>query len=64
MKPTYRTKKWNSLSDFKDYLIKNEERSGSDQTVERVIEFYGYELITDKGSYGLVDGVLSFMPKE
>jgi hypothetical protein len=52
----YREKKWNSLSDFKDYLIKTNK--------ERVIEFYGYELITDKGSYGLVDGVLSFMPKE
>ena len=51
----YRTKKWNSLSDFKDYLIKSKK--------ERVIEFYGYELITDKGSYGLCDGVLSFYAK-
>ena len=55
MKPTYRTKKWNSLTDFRDYLIKTNK--------ERVIEFDGGQLITDKGTYGLAFGQLSFRPK-
>ncbi len=40
----YKTK-WNSLSDFKNFLEK--------ETNETIISFNGYELITKKATYGL-----------
>lgn len=42
------TRKWNSLSDFKDYIEKN--------TKEKVEYFDGARLITNKNSYGLAFG--------
>jgi hypothetical protein len=45
----YKTK-WNSLSDFKNFLEK--------ETKEEVISFNGYALITSKAVYGLVFGQL------
>jgi len=38
-------RKWNSLSDFKDYIEKN--------TKEKIEYFDGARLITNKNSYGL-----------
>ena len=51
----YRNKKWNSLTDFKDWLVKNKR--------EKVIDFDGLSLTTDKGVYGLFDSSLLFMKK-
>lgn len=42
---------WHSLSDFRDYLLK--------QNKEKIISFNGYELITNKAKYGLLFGKLS-----
>lgn len=53
MKPTeYRNKKWNSLSDFKEWLTKTNK--------EDILEFDGFQLITNKGIYGLFDSQLRF----
>jgi hypothetical protein len=43
---------WNSLSDLKDYLEKN--------NLEKVEYFDGLMLRTNKGKYGLAFGKLSF----
>jgi hypothetical protein len=48
----YRTKTWNALIDFHDYLVRTK--------AEKVKDFNGHTLVTDKGEYGLVAGVLSF----
>ena len=45
----YKTK-WNSLSDFKNFLEK--------ETKEEIVSYNGYELVTKKASYGLVFGEL------
>lgn len=52
----YRTKNWNSLSDFRDYIVKSKS--------EKIKEFNGHTLQTDKGEYGLVAGRLSFKEKK
>jgi hypothetical protein len=39
----YHNKKWNSLTQLKDYLEK--------EKIEKVLEFDGYELITEKYRY-------------
>jgi hypothetical protein len=44
--------KWNSLSDFKNFLER--------ETKEEVVSFNGYELVTKKGIYSLAFGKLSF----
>lgn len=49
---SYLKRKWNSLSDFKHYLDKN--------TKEKVKYFDGCILVTNKGTYGLAFGELSF----
>jgi hypothetical protein len=46
---------WNSLSDLKDYLQKNQ--------LESIIYFDGLTLKTNKGNYGLAFGRLSFEKK-
>jgi len=57
VKPTeYRNKKWNCLSDFKDWLMKTNK--------EDILEFDGFQLTTNKGVYGLFDSHLLFMEKK
>ena len=51
----YKTK-WDSLSDFKNFLEK--------ETKEEIISFNGYELITKKARYGLAFGQLSIVEKK
>lgn len=46
----YKTK-WNSLSDFKNFLEKD--------TKEEIVSFNGYELITKNARYSLAFGQLS-----
>ena len=48
----YRTKRWNALIEFRDYLIKTKS--------EKIKTFNGHTLVTDKGTYGLFDGDLQF----
>jgi len=48
-------RKWNSLSDLKDYFEKNKE--------ETVLDFDGLSLTTNKGVYGLFNSHLSFMKR-
>ena len=52
---SYLKRKWNSLSDFKDYIEKN--------TKEVVEYFDGARLITNKGKYGLAFGEIKFEKK-
>lgn len=49
-------KSWNSLSELKD-------RIESDST-ETVVSFMGYELVTDKNTYTLYDGVVTVRENE
>lgn len=49
-------KKWNSLYDLCRYLESNE--------IEVIKEFTGDRLVTDKRTYGLFDGNLSFKENE
>lgn len=55
-KEDYRIRKWNSLTQFKNYLEKNK--------LEKVIAFNGALLETNKAYYGLYAGDLSVMPKD
>jgi len=48
--------KWNSLSEFRDYLVR--------ETTEKIILFNGYKLITETTEYGMVDSVLRVSPKQ
>jgi hypothetical protein len=52
----YRDRKWNSLTQFKEYLEKN--------TKEKVKYFDGMLLRTNQGTYGLAAGELSFKEKK
>ena len=52
----YRTKKWNSLTELKDYLVRTK--------AEKIISFDGIALVTDSGSYGLAMGKLKFTEKK
>lgn len=49
--PDYTHKRWNSLTDLKDKI----EKDGK----EKIVNFNGYKLITDKRVFGLYDGILS-----
>lgn len=55
-KHVLKKKSYGSLSDVKNEI----EASG----VEKVIEFSGYALETNKGTYGLYDGDVSFEEKK
>jgi hypothetical protein len=48
--------KWNSLSEFRDYLVAN--------TAEKIVLFNGYKLVTQTTEYGLLDGLLRIYPKQ
>ena len=48
--------KWNSLSEFRDYLVTN--------TTEKIVLFNGYKLITETTEYGMVDSILKISPKQ
>ena len=48
--------KWNSLSEFRDFLLR--------ETTEKVVSFNGYRLITETTEYGLLDGLLKVYPKQ
>ena len=46
----YTTKSWNSLSDLRDKIIKDGK--------EKIVEFNGYELKTNKRIFKLFNGIL------
>jgi len=48
--------KWNSLSEFRDYLVR--------ETSEKILAYNGYQLITETTEYGLLDGNLLIYPKQ
>jgi len=48
--------KWNSLTEFRDYLVAN--------TTEKIEFFNGYKLVTQTTEYGLLDGLLKVNPKQ
>ncbi len=48
--------KWNSLTEFRDYLVAN--------TTEKIVLFNGHQLITETTVYGLAFGKLSINPKQ
>lgn len=48
--------KWNSLTEFKDYLQR--------ETTEKIVSFSGWKLITETTEYGIIDGVLRVSPKQ
>ena len=48
-------RRWNSLSDFRDHLIRD--------TKIEVKKFNGHELITRQGIYTLAHGEITAMPK-
>ena len=44
--------KYNSLSEFKQYLER--------ETTEKILSFEGWRLVTETTEYGLLDGVLNY----
>ena len=50
----YRTKRWSSLTDLRIYLTRT--------NAETIKSFNGHELVTNKGSYSLLFGNLTFHP--
>ena len=48
-------KRYNNLSEFRDYLEAN--------NLETVIEFTGYELVTKRARYWMVDGTIYSEPR-
>jgi hypothetical protein len=48
--------KWNSLSEFRDYLAQ--------ETTEKIVLFEGWRLVTETTEYGLLDGMLKVRPKQ
>lgn len=48
--------KWNSLSEFRDFLVS--------QTTEKIVLFEGWRLVTETTEYSILDGVLKYKPKE
>jgi len=48
-------KRYNNLSEFRDYLV--------DNNLETVIEFTGYELVTKRARYWMVDGTIYLEPR-
>jgi len=48
--------KWNSLTEFKDFLQR--------ETTEKIVVFDGWRLITETTEYGIIDGILHINPKQ
>lgn len=48
----YLEKKWNSLTDFKQFLERNK--------LEKILDFSGYQLVTNKRVYTLCDNRLAY----
>jgi hypothetical protein len=48
--------KWNSLSEFRDYLVR--------ETTEKIVLFNGYKLITETTEYGILNGTLKIWEKK
>ena len=48
--------KWNSLTEFKDYLTR--------ETTEKILNFNGYRLVTETTEYSLLDGLLKVSAKQ
>lgn len=48
-------KRYNNLSEFRDYLVDND--------LETVVQFTGYELITKKARYWMIDGEVYSEPR-
>jgi len=48
--------KWNSLCEFRDFLVR--------ETTEKIVLFNGYKLVTETTEYGMVDSVLKVSPKQ
>jgi len=48
--------KWNSLSEFRDYLVR--------ETTEKIVLFEGWRLVTETTEYGIVDGTLKIREKQ
>jgi hypothetical protein len=48
--------KWNSLCEFRDYLVR--------ETTEKIVVFNGYKLVTETTEYGIVDGILKVMEEQ
>jgi len=48
--------KWNSLTEFRDYLVR--------ETSEKIILFEGWRLVTETTEYGIIDGILKVSPKQ
>lgn len=49
--PDYTKKKWNSLCDVRDKILKD--------GIEHIVTFNGYQLITNKRTFVLYNGILS-----
>jgi len=48
--------KWNSLTEFRDFLQR--------ETTEKIVVFNGYQLITETTEYGIIDGLLRVSTKQ
>lgn len=48
--------KWNSLTEFRDFLQR--------ETTEKIEVFDGWRLITETTEYGIIDGILRISPKQ
>jgi hypothetical protein len=48
--------KWNSLSEFKEHLVK--------ETSEKIILFDGWRIVTETTEYGIIHGILKVRPKQ
>ena len=48
--------KWNSLTEFRDYLQR--------ETTEKIVSFDGWRLTTETTEYGIIDSQLRISPKQ
>ena len=48
--------KWNSLTEFRDFLQR--------ETTEKIVVFEGWRLITETTEYGIIDGILRVSPRQ
>ena len=48
--------KWNSLTEFKDFLLR--------ETTEKIVVFEGWRLITETTEYTILDGLLKVQVKQ
>jgi|TARA_B110000967_G_scaffold206030_1_gene251806 hypothetical protein len=58
MNKAYTDKSWNSLTDLKATIERNNEATKG-RKKEIIVSFEGHTLVTNKAEYGLYDGVLS-----